>query len=181
MNKPEDVSPDSLWHLAVENYYTKIVNVVYYLSRDPALAEDMAQEAFAIALEKFHQLRNPDKFLPWLTSIAINLTREHFKREKRSVLMPDMDSSIPTAAVHDPFSGMAEHIHAREFIQTAMLELSPQEYKAVILKYYLDFKDKDIAFAMGNSVGTVKKLLFRARAKLSREYQAWFEKDGEHS
>lgn len=55
VNKPEDVSPDSLWHLAIENYYTKIVNVVYYLSRDPVLAEDMAQEAFAIALEKFHQ------------------------------------------------------------------------------------------------------------------------------
>ncbi len=57
-NTPE-FGDNSLWSLAIQNYYRKIFNYIYYLTEDRFLAEDIAQETFAKGIEKFHQLKDP--------------------------------------------------------------------------------------------------------------------------
>ncbi|PKM76122.1 MAG: hypothetical protein CVU90_14040 [Firmicutes bacterium HGW-Firmicutes-15] len=166
MTNHPDFGDESLWHLAVQNYYPKIVNFVYYLTRDRFLAEDIAQEAFARAIDKFDQLKDPDKFLPWLTSIALNLVRTQIKHTQRVVSVSDIDSCIPFPSNDNFPMEMAENKEIQKLVQNAIAQLSPQEQKAITMRYYLDMKDKDIAFALGVTIGTVKKQLFRARSKL---------------
>ncbi len=168
MIKHPEFGDESLWHLAVKSYYPKIVNFVYYLTRDRFLAEDIAQEAFARAIDKYDQLRDPDKFFPWLTSITINLVRTQTKKNQQVVSVSDMDLYL-SCSEDDLSTAMVHNKENQKLVQDAIARLSPQEQKAVTMRYYLDMKDKDIAFALGVTVGTVKKQLFRARAKLYQE------------
>lgn len=178
MSNIDSFDKDSLWHLAIQNYYPKIVNVVYYLTRDWFLAEDIAQETFAIAIEKFAQLRDSNKFLPWLTAIAVNLTKDCLKHKQKTVLLSYTDlASIEKT--NDPSGIITERIEAHKVVTNALSKLSSQEQKVVVLKYYLDLKEKDIALSLGISIGTVKKLLFRARSKLCLELQYFAQKEGE--
>lgn len=71
--------------MAIQNYYPRILNFVYFLTEDRYLAEDIAQETFAKGIEEFHQLKDPDKFFPWLLSIAINAGRTQIERNNRTV------------------------------------------------------------------------------------------------
>jgi len=177
MAKHPDFSDESLWHLAVQNYYPKIVNFVYYLTRDRFLSEDIAQEAFARAIDKFDQLKDPDKFLPWLTSIAVNLVRTQIKHNQRVVSVSDMESYI-SFPFNDYFSmESAENNEIQKLVQNAIAQLSPQEQKVITMRYYLDMKDKDIALALGVTIGTVKKQLFRARSKLFQDLHREGEKN----
>ncbi len=57
--------------------------------------------------------------------------------------------------------------------------LTPQEQQVTIMRYYLDMKEKDIAFALGVSIGTVKKQIFRARGKLYNVLQPLVAREGD--
>lgn len=170
MTKKPEFGEESLWHLAVKNYYLKIVNFVYYLTRDWFLAEDIAQETFARAIDKYNQLKDPDKLFPWLMSITINLVRTQTKKKQQVVAVSDVDLYISCSMDDLPIE-IVQNKEKQKLVQEAIGKLSPQEQKAVTMRYYLDMKDKDIAFALGVTVGTVKKQLFRARAKLLQELQ----------
>ncbi len=180
MSNFDSFDKDSLWHLAIQNYYSKIVNVVYYLTRDSVLAEDIAQETFATAMERFTQLRDPNKFLPWLTAIAVNLAKDYLRHNQKTVLVSHIDFAAIGATTNDPSEEITKDMEAQEIITNALPKLSPREQKVIVLKYYLDMKEKDIAFSLGISIGTVKKSLFRARSKLCHELQCFSQKDGDN-
>lgn len=174
-----DFEGDSLWHLAIEKYYPKLVNYLYFTTRDPFFAEDVAQEAFAVAIDKFDQLKNPNKFLPWITSIALNIARTQIKRGKRVIPVENIDSCVQAASIDDFSIEMTDRKEKQIIIQKAITKLSPQEQNMVIMRYYLDMKDKDIAIALGVTQGTVKKGFFRAKTKLYHDLKYFLEEEGE--
>ena len=157
---------DSLWNLAIQKYYPRIVNYVYYLTEDRFLAEDIAQETFAQGIQKFHQLKDPDKFFPWLLSIAVNTGRNQIKRNRRSVPAAELELYISSLPIDDSPSELYEQQETATMVLKAIHKLSHQEQQVTIMRYYLDMKEKDIAFALGVGIGTVKKQLFRARSRL---------------
>jgi len=177
-NKPE-FGDDSLWRLAIQNYYPRIVNYVYYLTEDRFLAEDIAQETFAKGIEKFHQLKDPDKFFPWLLSIAVNTGLNQFKRNQRTIPASGMEFYISKLPLNESPAELYERQETAIPVLKAMRKLSPREQQITIMRYYLDMKEKDIAYALGVSTGTVKKQLFRARSKLYSDLQQLSAKEGD--
>ncbi|MDD3853372.1 MAG: RNA polymerase sigma factor [Syntrophomonadaceae bacterium] len=177
-NKPE-FGDDSLWHLAIQNYYPRIVNYVFFLTEDRYLAEDIAQETFAKGIAKFHQLKDPDKFFPWLLSIAINTGRTQIERNKRSIPASDTELYISKLPVDESPAELFERQETATLVLKAIRELSHQEQQVTIMRYYLDMKEKDIAFALGVTTGTVKKQLFRARSKLYNDLHQLSESVGD--
>jgi len=169
-NKP-GLGDDSLWNLAIQKYYPRIVNYVYYLTEDRFLAEDIAQETFAQGIQKFHQLKDPDKFFPWLLSIAVNTVRNQIKRNRRTVPAADLGLYISGLSIDESPLELYEQQETATMVLKAIRKLSDQEQQITIMRYYLDMKEKDIAFALGVGVGTVKKQLFRARSKLYNDLQ----------
>lgn len=177
-NNPE-FGDDSLWFLAIQKFYPRIVNYVYFLTEDRFLAEDIAQETFAKGIAKFHQLKDPDKFFPWLLSIAINTGRTQIEQNKRTVPASGMEFYISKLPIDESPSELLERQETANLVLKAIRKLSLQEQQVTIMRYYLDMKEKDIAFALGVSIGTVKKQLFRARSKLYNNLHQLSENEGD--
>ena len=174
-----ELGDDSLWHLAIQNYYPKIVNYVYFVTGDQHLAEDVAQETFAKGIAKFHQLKDPNMFFPWLLSIAINTGRTQMKRNNRIIPASDNEFYISKLPVEQSPEELLAQRETADQVLKIIGKLSPQEQQVTIMRYYLDMKEKDIAYAQGVTLGTVKKQLFRARAKLYHDLQPWLDKEGD--
>jgi RNA polymerase sigma-70 factor (ECF subfamily) len=177
-NKPE-FGDDSLWRLAIQNYYPRILNYVYFLTEDRYLAEDITQETFAKGIEKFHQLKDPNKFFPWLLSIAINTGKTQIKRNNRTVPASGMQFYNSKLSVDESPAELLERQETATNVLKTIGKLSYQEQQVIIMRYYLDMKEKDIAFALGVSTGTVKKQLFRARSKLYNDLQQLVAREGD--
>lgn len=165
MQKESEKGENSFWHLAIQNYYPKILNFVYYLTRDYYLAEDIAQETFAKAIDKFHQLKDPNKLFSWLVSIALNLVKTYHKTKQRIVAVSG-SAHVLLLPQDESLMEKIEHREMQKLVKDAIALLSPQQQEIIIMRYYLDMKEEDIAFALKITIGTVKKQLFRARSKL---------------
>ncbi|MEW6662238.1 MAG: RNA polymerase sigma factor [Bacillota bacterium] len=138
------------------------------VTRDPLTAEEICQETFAIAFEKLHQLRDPDKTGAWLSAILLNIARGAYNQKKR--LLP-MESGLLAiqGLQHDPWLEMSfDSLVAVLDLQNAMKTLPMEFLEIIILKYYEDMEVEEIATQLNIPEGTVKSRLSRARGKLRR-------------
>ncbi|MFO7901912.1 MAG: sigma-70 family RNA polymerase sigma factor [Pirellulaceae bacterium] len=145
-----------------DRLFTSIVHVVGQREE----AEDIVQDAFLQALLKLNSFRRDSSFYTWLYRIALNLTANRHRRNRREVSMdPPPSGSLADPA--DPNELPVQHMlrHERgEQIQIALQALS-EEYRTVLVLREIDGLDyQSIARVLEVSVGTVRSRLHRARA-----------------
>jgi RNA polymerase sigma-70 factor, ECF subfamily len=114
-----------------------------------AVADDAVAEAFARALARAGQIRDP---VPWLYRTAFRLATEDLRRERRE---PGRE---PDQAA-DSAAGLGALV-------PALRQLSPAQRAAVVLHYEADLPVQEVARRMGTSAGAVKVHLFRGRRRL---------------
>lgn len=153
-------------HELFEAYYRRTYAVVYSILRNRESAEDITQDAFIKAFQNLHQLRDRDKFGPWLAVIASNLARNYLKREKKITYTDDLACYDRGDAVPETEEQALREMEI-ENIRAAIRTLPFEQYQVVVLQYYYDLKVDEIARLLKISSGTVKSRLFRAREKLS--------------
>jgi RNA polymerase sigma-70 factor (sigma-E family) len=140
--------------------YPEMVRLADLLGADDP--EDIAQEAFARLIRKYGSLRNPDSALAYVRASVCNLTRNRH-RHLRVV-------RLRTPAGHDEESSeqvaMLKEDH-REVL-AALAGLPPRRREAIVLRYWLDLSEREIAEAMGVSPGTVKSHVSRGLAALAQ-------------
>lgn len=145
-----------------DRLFTTIVHVVGQREE----AEDIVQDAFLQALLKLDSFRHDSSFYTWLYRIALNLTANRHRRNRREVSM-DHPSPGARSDPTDPNELPAQHMlrHERgEQIQTALRGLS-EEFRTVLVLREIDELDyRSIARVLEVSVGTVRSRLHRARA-----------------
>ncbi|HVA43739.1 MAG TPA: sigma-70 family RNA polymerase sigma factor [Acidimicrobiales bacterium] len=136
---------------------------------DFAAAEEVVQEAFMktcgtpSAAARLAQLDRSDLYL---RTAVVNLCRSRLRRrsvEARVNAITFRRSEADTAGV----SGRPEPDEAKR-VTAAVRSLPPRQRAAVVLRYYEDLPEADIARTLGCSVGTVKSQLAKARASLAR-------------
>lgn len=66
--------------------YPRVYRAVYVYCRSHQLAEDAVQEAFLIAFQKAAKLREKSKFVPWVTTIAINIIKTDYYKNNKAQL-----------------------------------------------------------------------------------------------
>ena len=129
-------------------------------------AEDIAQEAFARLLTRHVTLRDPGAALAYVRSIVCNLTRKRWRHSlvvrSRTLAMPDDASPEHTAILRE------DH---REVL-AALASLPARKREAIVLRYWLDLSDAEIAAVMGVSPGTVKSQLSKGMGSLARAVEA---------
>lgn len=151
----------------VERYQGRLYGLALMMVRDPAGAEDVAQDAFVRAFLHLDQYDAARPFYPWLASIAVRLAQNWLCSRGRAVRREG--TSIDDAA--EPAVG-ASAVGAllageeRQQLWAAVAALPSGERTAVVLYYRDEMAVKDIAIALGVSVGTIKTLLFRGRRHL---------------
>lgn len=158
--------------ILVNKYYTQAVRSAYAITRDHGLAEEVTQEAFLRAYHRIDQLDSNRPFAPWfLKSVinsAINTAHKHSRHTPLEVewagqsvsvaeLLPDMEVGP------EP---LAEQSELRRMMWEALDHLPPKQRAAVVMKYYLDMSEAEMARELSVPVGTVKSRLHAARERL---------------
>jgi RNA polymerase sigma-70 factor (sigma-E family) len=137
--------------------YPRSVRLAYLLTRSTAAAEDLAQEAFTAVHRRFGALDAPEAYLR--TSVVNACRRWHRSREREHRRLV---RAVPVDATTETSSGE---------LLDAVAAL-PYRYRAVIvLRYWADCSEREIADALGCRPGTVKSLASRALAQLREEVE----------
>jgi RNA polymerase sigma-70 factor, ECF subfamily len=159
----------------VERHQRSVFNLLARMLRNPALAEEQAQETF---LKAFRHLRTFDprfKFSNWILRIAHNTAIDCMRRSRpaeTSLDEPDerdgtrLADIVPDATAPDP-SDALERQDAARVLGKALSRLRPEYRRLVVLRYQEDLSYEEIAEITGLPLGTVKSHLHRARAEMA--------------
>jgi RNA polymerase sigma-70 factor (ECF subfamily) len=153
------------WHGFLDIYEPlrpQLYRFCRYLSRSPWDAEDLVQDTLARAFATLAGLAEPPRDpRAWLFRVASNLWIDQVRRR---------DARPRTDAAADPeraaAAATASDRATREAAGTLLVQLSPQERAAVVLKDAFDLGLDDIAAILSTSIGAVKAALHRGRGKL---------------
>jgi RNA polymerase sigma-70 factor (sigma-E family) len=142
-------------------HYTSLVRLSAMLLRDREVAEEVVQDAFIAMHGAWRRLRDPDAALAYLRQTVVNRSRSALRRRRTSekyapAPMPDAPSAEYGAM------GLLEH----QEVMVALRGLPERQREALVLRYYLDLSEAEIAEAMGISRGAVKSHSFRGMAAL---------------
>jgi len=150
----------------VSRYRDAVYGVAYHHLGDPDDAQDAAQEAFVHAFRKLRQLRDPNKFGPWLRQITSRVCLDLLRRRGDQAISLDATPlSDPRAAADDT----AERVAARMVVREALSRLSAPARLAVTLYYVNGYSHGEIAHFLGEPVNTVRSRLHRAKRRLREE------------
>ncbi|BAJ63346.1 RNA polymerase sigma factor [Anaerolinea thermophila] len=160
----------------VELYQRPVYNLCYRMLGNAQEAEDAAQEAFWRAYQALRRYDPQRPFITWLLSIAAHYCID--QQRKRRIPLLDLDllpeEDIPDGAP-DPARVIAER-DSQEQIHQLLKKLSSLDRAAIILRYWYDFSEEEIARTLSLTVSAVKSRLFRARRELAERYQIEMEK-----
>jgi RNA polymerase sigma-70 factor (ECF subfamily) len=135
------------------------------MGAEPALADDLAQDAFLAGYERIAEFRGEGAFVGWIKKIAARLYLKRWKR--RGVLDPVADEER-----HDPGSAGEGEAADRLDLDAALATLSASERLCVSLCYGAGLSHGDAAQTLNVPLGTVKSHVKRGMDKLKRRLGA---------
>lgn len=147
-------------------HYRELVRLAGLLLHDRGASEEVVQDAFVQLHLKWRRLRDPEKAAAWLRSAVLNGARSrirHLDVRRRHQPAPrrSAESAEDAAIAGD----------ARDRIVLALRALPARQREAVVLRYYLDLSEGQMADAMGISAGSVKTHLHRGLAALETQLE----------
>ena len=152
----------------VERYQDIVFGTAYNMTRNRALAEELAQDAFLSAWKGIRSFRRGRPFKPGLMRILVNTVMAH--RRKRTVdTTPIGESEVEEESDAENPEDAAESRSEQQVLQRAIGELSPDHRQVVALRYFADMTVPEVARASGLAEGTVKSRLFRAHQALRQQ------------
>jgi RNA polymerase sigma-70 factor (ECF subfamily) len=174
----------SAFDLLVRKYQHKVVKLVLRYVRNPAEAEDIAQEAFIKAYRALPQFRGDSAFYTWMYRIAINTAKNSLASRDRSPIAYDLDLTDPEEShsvqtkLQDPDTpeGMALTEEIRGIVNSAIEGLLKNSRRPIVLRELDGLSYEEIAAAPWNvPVGTVRSRIFRAREAIDKRLREVFE------
>jgi RNA polymerase sigma factor (sigma-70 family) len=133
-------------------------NLLRRLSRDAALADDLAQQTFLKAWRALPQLRSVGAFGAWLRRLAVNTWLEHVRAAPPPAVALDADELGA--------SGSATSPDVQLDLDRALAQLAPQERLCVVLAYSEGMSHGEISSATALPLGTVKSHVRRGSERL---------------
>lgn len=142
-------------------HYNQLVRLAVLLVHDVQTAEEVVQDAFEAMHLASARLRESEKALQYLRQSVVNRSRSVLRHRKV------VDMHAPKPAPDEP---SAEHaamaLLERTAVAAALQALPQRQREAIVLRYYADFSEADIARAMGITKGAVKSHTARAMSSL---------------
>jgi RNA polymerase sigma factor (sigma-70 family) len=132
-------------------------------------AGDVAGETFLRAFARRHRFDvEQTNALPWLFGIAVNVTRERFRKVNRGRRALDRVAAAPE--IISPFEGEAvertDALSRTDELASALADLTDDEYQVLMLSALGDLSYQEIADSLDIPIGTVRSRLARARRKM---------------
>jgi RNA polymerase sigma-70 factor (ECF subfamily) len=171
------------FRLLVERHQGRLFAMLMRLLGNPALAEELAHEAFVKAFTALAGFRGDASFGTWLIQIGLHAARDHLRqtrrlRERGIVSLEQLRAARPRladpadAGRHaDPGARLEEEETSASVHQA--LDQLPAEYREVlVLKHLENWSYEQISASTGDSVGTLKVRAHRARRLLREQLSA---------
>ncbi len=152
--------PDDVYQQLFHGHFAAMTRLAAMLGADDP--EDVAQEAFVRLHRRTSSLRDPHSAVSYLRTTVVNLTRSrhrHLSVVRR--LAPARSPDVESAELH-----VVRRESQRELV-SALGRLSARHREALVLRYWLDLTEAEMAEAMSVSRGTVKSHVSRGLAALA--------------
>ena len=138
-----------------------LIRLAVVMLGDRAAAEDAVQEAFCGLYRRWHALSDPGKALSYVRSSVINSCRTVLRRRRRQAGQAGDRPGESAEAL-----ALISEEHRQ--VLTAIRSLPARQREALVLRFYLDLDEEEIAASMRISRGTVRSTTSRALAALGR-------------
>jgi RNA polymerase sigma-70 factor (sigma-E family) len=142
-------------------HYRQLVRLAAMLVRDTPTAEEVVQDAFVAVHGRWDGLRDAEKALAYLRQAVVNKSRSVLRH--RLVVEKNLQTAPPDmpSAEHGAFAALE-----RSAVIAALRKLPGRQREAVVLRYYADLSEAEIAATMGISKGAVKSHTARGMSAL---------------
>ena len=162
---------DDAFTQLVETYQTPVYNLCYRMLGGSDAAEDAAQETFLRAYQHLHRYDLKRPFATWLLSIAAHYCIDRLRRKKLPAFSVDEDEEntfeIPDTDALHPETEVVQG-EQRERIHALVGSLDAIDRAAIVMRYWYEFSEAEIAEALNLTVSAVKSRLHRARKQLGK-------------
>jgi RNA polymerase sigma-70 factor (ECF subfamily) len=148
----------------LEEGYPQSVRTAYLILGNRLDAEDAVQEAFLRAWRFRDSLAKQSSFKPWLYRVVVNTCNSKLRHEIPHRDHRGSDQDLATAATPDD---APSRIALSFDVMRALGELPLDLRIVIVLRYYADLSEREIAVAIGRKQGTVKSRLHEARRRLA--------------
>ena len=142
-------------------HYRALVRLAAMLVRDTQTAEEVVQDAFVAMHDGWQRLRETDKALAYLRQAVVNRSRSVLRH--RTVVDKNLQKAPPDmpSAEHGAMVLLERHA-----VVMALRDLPERQREAIVLRYYADLSEAEIAATMGISRGAVKSHTARGMSAL---------------
>jgi RNA polymerase sigma factor (sigma-70 family) len=169
---------DRAFEALYSRYQRRIHAYVLGMVKDHGRAEDVTQEVFVSALRRMRATERPIAFKPWVYEIAKNACIDAFRRSRRAEEVSyDAEEGLAPAdhsRLASPAPGPEAAVSAKHDLETlcgAFGGLSESHHRILVLRELEGLSYDEIGARMGMTRPAVESTLFRARRRLSEEYE----------
>lgn len=150
-------------------HHRRLVGLAALVVDDHQVAEDVVQDAFAGLYRRWRRLRDPNAAVAYLNRAVVNSSRDALRRRRQADkatlrLVPraeELDSAEHDAVAHQE----ADRLWA------SVTRLPRRQRQVLVLRYYLDQSEAEIAETLGMSRGSVKTHASRGLAALAQDWE----------
>lgn len=156
----------------VELYQAQAVQAACLIVQDRALAEDIVQKAYITAAEKIHQYDPRRPFKAWFFRSVVNASIKAAVRQNKQVslneLLPGKNFSLADVITdtHPLPEEWLEIEENRASIQAAIESLAPEQRAVIVMRYFLEVSESEMAGELKKPLSTIKYWLRKAREQL---------------
>jgi RNA polymerase sigma-70 factor, ECF subfamily len=156
----------------VETYQNPVYNLCYRMLGDGIEAEDAAQETFWRAYQNLRRYDPQRSFITWLLSIAAHYCIDQQRKRKHPVYPIDeyMEETAPDPAPN-PERAVSQ-LDEDRYLHQLMKQMPPQDRAVLVLRYWNELSEEEIASSLDMTVSAVKSRLHRARLQLAKRWQS---------
>lgn len=156
---PYDNSIDKI----IENNYEHIYRYIYCFVKNRDIAQDITQDVFLKFFKNIDGYIESGKLKNYLYVIAKNCVKDYFKKQK-NISFDELSNEVG-------YSNKMEKIEDKMIVMDAIDSLKPIEKDIIVLKYFGQLKNKEIANIYGKPVSTVRYILKRAEKNLRKRLE----------
>ena len=169
---------ESSFREIVLRYQRPVYGLIVRMVRDPARAEELAQDTFVKAFRALHTYDVQRKFSAWLLTIAHHVAIDELR--KGALRTQSLDETNEDGSQAREFADTAsltpaalmERTELAAALQTAVGRLRPEYREVITLRYERELDYDEIAELTGLPMGTVKSSLHRARRELAEHMES---------
>jgi len=151
----------------LKRYQGRLYKVIFGWTRNQQLSQDLFQETWFRVIEHKKDFDPKRKFSSWVFQIALNLTRDHWRKEKRAQTDPDSERIELSASETNLEQALIER-EQMERLKNALSGLSRIESEVFMLRHFGEMSFQQIAEALGVNLNTALSRMHQACSKLKK-------------